>query len=420
MHEHTARFLSTGLAATLVALTFAAQPMPALATTPGETTLSVIEYEFTSPVSVESATTLATAANPTATMWSYSFHNGPVFGEFNPLGGQTSEEFVANYRDTYGVEPAITAVIMVSEVDSGDSPQHSYSSSQQGYVGTQQGSSSTTPEMTFEAHTLVSDGLALSEISPSEEAVAQITSYSPTTNATTTSYAASNLNADPKRSWQPEIVNARTTRTNGHQQFKIQAKWADGHHPRNLPKASEKGLEFSINLFNFAGGKRPACPAGFRENFIAVNRNWTVVQFITPAWKPGHPDVRVYADYNDLTDSCGTNSFTVGIQYADRVAIAHAANAFDVTTVIEAPIGKTKSNVVGGSIDVISNQSCTKESVKSQLTDCMGVFPLWDESQYEPARTILGAHREWRAAPNLCWRSWGYGANLNDTAKVTC
>ncbi|MFF1571234.1 hypothetical protein ACFVWR_00675 [Leifsonia sp. NPDC058292] len=197
-------------------------------------------------------------------------------------------------------------------------------------------------------------------------------------------------------------------------QFRQYAYWGNGSSPMNTYPGF--GLEFQMDLFNNATGTRLPGDIGCsgshngKDAFIAKN-------YAYPAWgvTAGQSNLKsavsAYADYNDIFDSCGRNSMSIGMRYPHEIP-SFAPTKYTVLITILASRGNSTSSRLGSSIQQVNDGSCIVPGVA--LTDCMGVTNGappggWDR---EGSRAILNENRRWVAAPSRCWVSnaFGYGS----------
>ena len=167
------------------------------------------------------------------------------------------------------------------------------------------------------------------------------------------------------------------------------------------------------DLYNGAGGTRGSvipgyiCGSGFRDKFIAKNYNWYSWSTFSPNGSLG--SAYPYADLNDLLDSCGRNAMTIGFKDPQYI-VGDSFGMYEVSTHIDAPVGTTSSNLLGGSVQQVDKGNCIPGIA---LTDCMGTKQLDGDT-----RLTLSTDRAWAADPNRCWTSSSYG---DATPKVvTC
>lgn len=153
-------------------------------------------------------------------------------------------------------------------------------------------------------------------------------------------------------SWKPSLVEVDIEEdpANRSMQFRQYALWSGGSTPDATPVGW--GMEFGVDLYNNATGTRTpfgGCPGDFRKQFIAANRDysWAVTFGSTNL----SVSTETYADYNDLFDSCGRNSITVGLRHPERIP-AFKTGLYSVLVSIRAPRGATASSKVGGDVQL--------------------------------------------------------------------
>lgn len=371
------------------------QPQPAQAS--DESRVELV-YEFTEPVSLENAGSAIPSVEEGMRLDAIRFENGPIVGEFNPNGDIDAESYAGQFREMYGVEPAVVSVRVVpqDEVLTQVAPSRSHQQE----------------EVIEERIDIESRNLSIPVEIPTADVLEGIVTTSDSAN-----YGSQGKRAgvDPYRGWEPEWAEAGTWRSGAYQFFRIQGWWSAGYTTKNVPQGF--GLEFGIDLYNNrGGGVRPACLPHVSEYFLGKMKAWPSWQMIVPGWTPGVGDAGVYADWNDLGDACNRRSFTLGARYAQRLPMIWAANKADVTVLIQAENGPASSNTVGAGIQMVDNGYCDIEPLLA-LTDCMGVLQT-KTTAVEMYRPLLSAGRGWAASPSLCWRSYGFG--LLAPEKKTC
>lgn len=205
-------------------------------------------------------------------------------------------------------------------------------------------------------------------------------------------------------------MQSSTLRNGQSQYFANYINWED----RASQVPGSFGVEVQIDLDNGATGTRgglPLCGPNFRDDFIAKNydlNSWSAsnVQGDLPAAYP-------YADLNDLFDSCGRNSMTIGFASPQDMPVVAGWN--DVSTFIDAKIGVRGSSNISGTLQLVNSASCPFDG-SIAFTDCMGI-PNTAPSDGTPIeRKTLNSDRGWVAASDRCWISGNYG----EAAPVEC
>lgn len=168
-------------------------------------------------------------------------------------------------------------------------------------------------------------------------------------------------------------------------------------YPSNMP--SDWGLEIDIYLKNPSiVGTRPNCYAGTKDNFWATKYDtrdenqvisWSVSKADGGAISAGstHGSAEPYFDWNTDSDSCGVQSFAIGLGNPAGIGLStarHATPYYGVNTSIWAPQGKTGSSQLGGYYQAVSNDCNDLGSLAT--SSCMGlntsrVFPSGPQSQ---------------------------------------
>lgn len=179
------------------------------------------------------------------------------------------------------------------------------------------------------------------------------------------------------------------------------------------------GLEFEINQDNSGVGTpqniRHYCfDANIRDKFWAknVNYNWGITDY----WGTNASQLGAYADCNDLSDLCRTQSIAIGVRYpksAQGADIFGSGIETKLDLTILAPRGTVTSTRITGNVQAVSDRHCNAYPAMT-LTDCMGVFNITQHWGGYPAgnynRATLGSSRN-ASAPGWCWRTWNKGGN---------
>lgn len=305
----------------------------------------------------------------------YRYENSDIVGEFFINHGDTPEGFSQRFREKFGTDPEISAAIYQVENNA--------------------------PIPTAEPLSLSGEEFRAAPIN--QDRLNDIILPEPDT-------LPNGIVIKPQHSWTPETVDASVMREKGSQHFILKMSWG-ANKPTNLDH--KFGIEFEVNLYNNAEGTRPFCGANAGDEFLAKRQNWHNWYAMVPrgvnigAAKP-------YADYNDLSDSCGLNSMAIGVRWGDKFP-PMSNGKFSLITGIEAPIGTASSNRVGGVIQSVDNVSCITNRHPSgvTLTDCMGL-----NGDSAGSQIFLNVSRNWVANPNLCWVSKSYGTT--PPTRLTC
>lgn len=358
---------------------------------------SIEYYEFSDSVAIYDAVKLAESEVGAEKVFAYRFENDHFVGEFYPNSGETISAFLDGISDTYGTKPEIAGfLIAIKKV--GPSPEVSgltvTPDEDSGGVGTVH--QIKTDQFVFEAPP-VSDAAKVELEAPHEDPQPA----QPAQSAVPSGY-----------DWAPEFVASSTYTSGSSQWFTMRSSWGGGASPTNTP--SNFGIEFDISLYNEATGIRGSilphelCGPGFRDEFVAKNydyQSWSVYTTL-----PVAQDIEAYVDYNDLLDSCGRNSISVGIRYPQNMAQPIDDGTIDLTTVIQAQPGVRPSSLVGGDLQLVDDVMCDALEASPDwpgftvLTDCMGVMQFTPPTGVEGHRVTLNpTTRNWHADPSLCW-----------------
>lgn len=210
--------------------------------------------------------------------------------------------------------------------------------------------------------------------------------------------------------WEPTVVEVdieEDTYNNGIQ-FRQYAFWDGGASPANKPNGF--GMEFGVELYNGRGGTRfvtnTECPSDYKSAFIAQNQNFKLWGVSTGRTSLSS-SVNAYADYNDLFDSCGRNSITIGMRNPDKIP-QFSPGKYSILVSVLAPRGNRTSSHISGDVQLVDEVGCVFQPWLS-LTDCMGLGASLAPGGYDLHRATLSVDRKWVAGPNRCWVSGGSG-----------
>lgn len=183
------------------------------------------------------------------------------------------------------------------------------------------------------------------------------------------------------------------------------------------------GLEFEINLENpnvaAPDNIRPFCfDYDYKSRFWVQNQNysWSVMDINSGSGNA----LGAYADYNDLSDKCRSNSISVGLRWPKNLVGVQTSDGIvsGVEVSIEPPRGLNSRSFLAGNVQAVSDLGC--EGLSMSYTDCMGVrdiTKLWNGGAPRSYnRATLGASRKWLTplgSSPLKWKTSNYGASLS-------
>lgn len=375
-----------GAAALVLSLSSPAQASTAPAQDP-EPRVSLLTQSFSVTTDLSTALDLLDEGSFPAAV-GLRFENPQVVGEYYFASGKGSDEFLSDFKETYGTLPEIVGLVVATPFSS-QSEKEARRSAQLPTIDT--------GSIDFEAP-LVPD-MKLEEIF-GEPAPMQRVNYASTV----------------KSGWEPQNVYAGTYRYNNSQYFFNTIEWG-ANSPENIPGSF--GVEVQIDIYNGATGVRGSvlpwelCGPNFRDAFIAKNYNLKSWYAASPYG--GLAAAYPYVDLNDLLDSCGKSSMAIGFASPQDMPYGYGPYGMEVWTEIEAQIGNTNSSGVGGTIQLVNSASCPFNG-SIAFTDCMGIPNIPPPAPYSSERLTLRDSRGWVANPNRCWTSPTYGdSGLTDT-----
>lgn len=318
----------------------------------------------------------------------YAFDNAMVVGEFSPLTGISTTEYLELFHTEYGTSPEVTGVVVEMPTERAETIQTERSQIDLG---------AELPE--FDAEPVVFGGETL-ERKLASEAASDDDGFS----------------AKTAGDWRPDSTTHNIMPFDGYAMFAQVFTWTHGG-VYSLPDLI--GLEFEINQDNPGVATpqniRPACfDSDYKKRFWAQNQNysWSVTDYMSP----NAASFGAYADYNDLSDLCRTSSIAIGLRYPQNLTGAtFGATGLEtkLDTFILAPRGFSSSVAFSGNVQAVSSFHCVNLPAMT-LTDCMGVYPVTSTWGGYPSgnynRGTLAAHRGW-TIPSKCWITWNHGSD---------
>jgi hypothetical protein len=311
----------------------------------------------------------------------YAFSNDRVVGEYAPATGVRIEDYLATFASDYGTQPQVTGLVVLRNKDAqaeGRLPSEVATDLGAGYPA-------------LAATPVVYGGALAERIAAGQEDADRARSDS----------VAAALPVD----WRPDYANVVT---GGSPPFVwSQYYWYDSG-LYLLP--NQIGLEFEVNEHNDGVARpnsmRPAClDPYYKDQFWASNYGWSWSAsslLATPVSSFG-----AYADYNDNSDQCRTNSLAIGLRWPKYLADYMGEIGLEIS--LTAPAGLTSTSRLSGNIQAVSEQYCLSWPGNTMSsTDCMGITPIASVWAGSPAGTYnRGTLAEWRhwIAPWSCWTS---------------
>lgn len=378
----------------------AAQAAQAVSTSEAGTAPAFVQRPFAIPVSMKEAVRLNEAHGIDAV--ALHFENRSVAGEYSFSSGVSVDEFLAEFKANYATEPRVVAAVVESELaNKPDERKHSVKERAQRRT-------ETVPIPVSGAEFNPTPVRMVGEAAKNKDAFLK-------RGAEAQSTAAARVGVTPLAAsdeWRPFHTNHMLKNVGGRASLVSGYQWM-GNELQNFP--SGYGMEFEINLDNptvkFPNNKRPNCAdANYKNWFWASNYsyNWSVSNVYEGALPSG-----LYADYNDLSDLCRTQSIAIGARWPkDMTGIE---GYYGIMVSVSAPRGLSATSIVSANLQGVSDAACNV--VSAALTDCMGAIATnWPNSN-PINRGSLALTRGW-VAPTLCWRSDSYGTIT--PVKFTC
>jgi hypothetical protein len=185
---------------------------------------------------------------------------------------------------------------------------------------------------------------------------------------------------------------------------KFEAPLADAEHvDRLLEKYRERNPKRTATDSTAKAGMGDWQPEQATQNYGWPF--WAAYQNVGGGMTGVSSSVGAYADYNDLSDLCQTNSIAIGIKRPDFVN-HYPTGGQEMLFTILAPRGVENTGSIDALVQSVNSSQCDLFPWMA-LTDCMGVV-----SGSVGTRPVLAEWRNWRA-PDKCWFSDNYGTDPN-------
>ncbi|MFF2389140.1 hypothetical protein [Agromyces sp. NPDC058104] len=347
-----------------------------------------VTVPFAHPVALDQA--IKTTRVDGSDVLSYRFENPEVVGEYSPAS-QTPAEFLALFREQFGTDPQIAAVV-IQRPNIGDIAQST--------ARAHRPIPTDAPE--FRAAPVAIDSIANIE--------SRNRSWHDAGKAPAPRKAEATL---ASTRWDPDQADIQIFRPNqGSVLFQQYYAWVSlATSPNRVP--AHWGLEFEVNIYTNqqTGATRPWCSGAYREDPFAKNYQWTWwVSVAGPNGNlaPGAADLGAYADYNDSLDPCNRNSMAIGLANPRAIPIWSGQTVYQLNAVIVAPRGEDETGRIGGNVQAVTTTRC-EDLPSMSLTDCMGVVTGVWPGPGDRNRATLSESRNW-IAPSKCWLSLNYGS----------
>ncbi len=358
--------------------------------------LARYDVPFASPQSLRDATKVTTIGGYDVV--AYRFENAEIVGEFSLRTGLSVDEYLSAFESAYGTQPEVVAAVV--EIPSALAEQ--FSSSRSTLMAN-------SPGPTFKANAVSAERIA--------ELMSQKRERNPDLRGASPADISYERNASrAAMTWHPLYAEIEIFRPNSSVVQISQYYYWDGYNSSNSALNARDGWEAEVNAYTdnpvYQTGDRGSvwCPSGYKDMPFAKNYGWTWAALVNTGSGLGSvaPNVRAYADYNDLTDACNRNSLAIGIA-KPQLLPSYPSGAQEILISISAPRGTENSGRIHGVVQAVNRIDCDGALSWMALTDCMGLQPT--DSGH---RMTLAEWRNWTAPPR-CWRSTNYG----DNAPVT-
>ncbi|HWH25139.1 MAG TPA: hypothetical protein VNT53_00635 [Pseudolysinimonas sp.] len=324
----------------------------------------------------------------------YAYDNVQTMGEYSPATGLDPAKFLAQFQEDYGTQPAVNGFVVLR-----DAEQQKKSKAldvQQTQLG------STYP--TYVAPSVKFGPKIAARIEAGKQAAAK-KQEAELGGAQTLAVS----------DWRPDDANIVTGDSSPF--IWSQYDWLD-YGLYSLP--NNIGLEFEVNEHNDSiftpNNNRPNCYLSpgtadpyYKSRFWARNYGWTWQA--TNIYGTPVASIQAYADYNDLSDKCRTNSIAIGLRKPKNLDNYQGLSGVEIQ--ISAPAGLVTSSKISGNVQAVTESFCLSWPGNGMSsTDCMGVNAIQNEWGGYPAgnynRGTLAESRGW-VTPWKCWTSGNRG-----------
>lgn len=340
----------------------------------------------------------------------YRFEDSWIVGEYYPSGTLQPADFVRLFAEYHGTEPQIVGFVLKKEASTQRTAARS-ASDLDGAVAL----ASARP--TFEAPP-AKRGRSAKLLSTAATATVESTAATATQQAIWAPNYAETYAMGFADLGYPDLAAIGTY-----------SEWSynSGRAPTNMP--DDWGMEIDVYLKNDElSGTRPNCADGYLDQFWAAKFDLPGEQSIS-SWEistsEGEPislggsagHAEAYFDWEDASDSCSEQSFTIGIGNPHGMATVQSGLAWGVNTTIWTARGTASSSPMGGYYQAVSND-CNDLGIDADTT-CMGLntwrtFPASGGAQTQPllnpdTRTAEGCYATTNtdgtstAVPISCW-----------------
>lgn len=315
-----------------------------------------------------------------------AFDNGNLVGEYSALGGLGTDEYLKIFAREYGTQPEVHGVVVeVPTKQAKDLAQQRVAP-----IGAE------LPK--FDAAPVSLGGLTLERFESAGIDVSE-----PASDGLISPMSVGD--------WRPDSTTHNILESGGMAMFAQLFTWEGAGH-LSLPNSI--GLEFEINEDNGSVATpqnvRPLCfDVDYKSRFWARNYGWSWSAL--DYWSGNASGLGAYADYNDATDLCRTNSIAIGLRDPKNLSTSGPNTQLDLF--IMAPLGLNSSSRISGNVQAVSSDYCYDNPWLSN-TDCMGVSDItldWNGYPYGTYnRGTLNITRN-IYVPSHCWATWNHGSN---------
>lgn len=359
--------------------------------TPETTTVTLL---LAHPLTLEDA--LSVSAKAGEPVVAYAFDNGSVVGEYAPGSGVSVEEYLKYFEYNYGTQPQVNGLVVVRSAEAQEEARSS--PVEQTSLGSD--------HATFTGSEVRVGGDAAVRAEYGARAAEQA--------------AANGDGARVAGDWRADDVQTRALQSGSSRLVWSDTYWFN-YGLYSLP--NDIGLEFEVNQHNDTVADplnvRPFCSdTSYKDRFWAKNYSWTWDAYDSIGTPVG--SLGAYADYNDLSDLCRTNSLAIGLKYPKNLDQFDGYTGLQVT--IFPPGGTQSYSPISGNIQAVAAHFCNSFPGNTMSnTDCMGVQDItsvW--SGYPTGNYNRATLAEWRnyTAPLACWTSGNRG--IDAPVVISC
>lgn len=295
-----------------------------------------------------------------------------LVGEVFPGEKYTVEQYLSDFERDYGVQPAVTEVILESS------------------------------ESQSETQDLTTDEVNADALEGEFDKAKAVTPEAPSEHGAMATAARDTKSDQPpavdaraaEAVWAPQFTQIWAQNIDGQAAVAQLHRWYAERKPSNMP--SDWGMENDLmqHTSHKTAGTRPAClPTNFRELFWSSKAGNIAWDFYDPQGG-SLSGVGAYFDWDDLTDGCGEQSITVGIGYPQNLP-AGDSGVTELMTRVVGEVGVESSTKFSAYAQAVSNDC--NDLGQEPGSACMGLntersFPA---SGGQQSQIVVNRNREW-------------------------